>query len=158
MAVPRIDIVDYEPGLAAAFRDLNVEWLARYFEVEPVDEAMLSRPGEVIVQAGGAILFARTDDAIVGTAALKHHGDGVYELTKMAVTERWQGRGIGRRLVEAAIEKYRTIGGRRLYLESHSSLAAALALYESSGFEHRTPPAPSEYRRADVYMVFQDGE
>ena len=151
-----IEIVDFVPELAGAFRELNVEWLDKYFRVEPIDDEMLNCPDQVIIAGGGAILFAKQGDAVVGTVALKHHGSGAYELTKMAVTERCQGAGIGRMLVQACIRKYREIGGRRLYLESHSSLKPALTLYESVGFEHRPPPRASEYQRADVYMVYRD--
>jgi len=150
-----VEIVEFSPDLAEAFHDLNVEWLDRYFEVEPIDHEILGNPEELIVQHGGEILFAKNGDDIVGTVALMHHGDGVYELTKMAVTERHQGAGIGRRLMTACVEKYEEIGGRRLYLESHSSLTPALTLYESAGFEHTPRPAPSEYQRSDVYMVFR---
>ena len=155
-AVVAVEIVEFAPELASAFRDLNVEWLDKYFRVEPIDDEMLRRPDEAILAGGGKILFAVRDDIAVGTAALKHHGDGVFELTKMAVTGSSQGAGIGRKLVLAAIDKYQEIGGRRLYLESHSSLTPALTPYESVGFEHASPPRPSEYRRADVYMVYQE--
>lgn len=150
-----VEIVDFEPDLAGAFRELNIEWLEKYFRVEPIDDAMLRHPDELIIADGGAILFAKQGDSVVGTAALKHHGKGVYELTKMAVTERCQGAGIGRMLVLSCLEKYREIGGRRLYLESHSSLQPAIRLYESVGFEHCPPSRPSEYQRADVYMVYR---
>lgn len=150
-----VEIVDYEPALSSRFRDLNVEWLERYFRVEPIDRKILGDPGGQIIAGGGAILFARLGGEVVGTVALKHHGDGVYELTKMAVTADCQGAGIGRKLLQACLEKYREIGGRRLYLESHSSLKAAVGLYESAGFAHAPPPNPSEYERADVYMVFR---
>jgi len=160
MSVPSdstIEIVDFVPELAGAFRELNVEWLDKYFRVEPIDDAMLRHPDEVILDGGGAILFAKQGNTVVGTAALKHHGEGIYELTKMAVTERCQGAGIGRKLVLSCLKKYQEIGGRRLYLESHSSLKPALRLYESVGFEHCPPPRRSEYRRADVYMVYRHG-
>ena len=152
-----IEIVDFVPELAGEFRELNVEWLDKYFRVEPIDDEMLRHPEEIILAGGGTILFAKQGDTVVGTAALKHHGKGNYELTKMAVTERCQGGGIGRMLVLACISKYREIGGRRLYLESHSSLKPALCLYEAVGFERRPPPRPSEYQRADVYMVYRHG-
>ena len=80
---------------------------------------------------------------------------GRYELTKMAVTTAAQGLGAGRRLGEAVIDRYRALGGTSLYLESHSSLAPALALYESLGFRHSPRPAPSEYARSDVYMEYR---
>ncbi|MDH3746557.1 MAG: GNAT family N-acetyltransferase [Gammaproteobacteria bacterium] len=150
-----VEIVEFSPDLARAFHDLNVEWLEKYFRVETIDHEMLSRPEEQIIQHGGVILFAKCSGEIVGTVALKHHGDGVYELTKMAVTERFRGAGIGRHLMRACIEKYEEISGTALFLESHSSLTPALTLYESAGFEHAPRPAPSEYQRADVYMVYQ---
>lgn len=60
----------------------------------------------------------------------------------------------GRLLLGRAIDKFAELGGRMLYLESHSSLVAALALYESAGFRHKPRSNPSEYERADVYMVY----
>lgn len=149
-----VEIVEFDPELADRFRELNVEWLETYFSVEPIDRQILADPENEIIATGGAILFARYRRSVVGTVALKHHGNGVYELTKMAVTRRCQGAGIGRKLLEACIARYRSLDGRRLYLESHSSLKPALRLYESAGFRHTPPPKPSEYRRADVYMVY----
>lgn len=46
-------------------------------------------------------------------------------------------------------------GGRQLYLESHSSLAPALRLYESMGFRYATPPARCEHECADLYMIYR---
>ena len=151
----RLEIIDFSPDYSAAFAQLNREWLEKYFRVEPIDDTVLSDPAATIVAHGGVILFAKTDDEIVGTAALKHHGDGNFELTKMAVTADRQGTGIGRALLSAVIARYEAIGGARLYLESHSSLLPALRLYESAGFVHAAAPAPSEYQRADVYMVYR---
>ncbi len=150
-----VEILDFEPSLAAYFRDLNVEWLEKYFRVEPLDHEVLNDPLRHVIEPGGVILFARAGTEIVGCAALKHQGDAVYELTKMAVTERCQGQGIGRRLLEASIARYRALGGQKLYLESQSGLGTAVGLYERSGFEHATPPGPPAYERADVYMVYR---
>ncbi len=150
-----LEIIDFRPEYAAAFRDLNTEWLERHFFMEPIDVQILANPAGEIIEHGGAILFARKAGEIVGTVALKHHGAGVFELTKMAVTASAQGAGIGRTLLVAALDRYRSSGGARLYLESHSSLAPALHLYESLGFRYRPEPRPSPYRRADVYMQFE---
>lgn len=151
-----LEIVEFQPEYAGAFHDLNIDWLERYFRVEPVDLRVLQNPEREIIAGGGSILFARSGQELVGTLALKHHGEGVFELTKMAVAPRAQGRGIGRRLLAAAVERFIALQGSRLYLESHSSLAPALYLYESVGFRHAPPPRPSEYRRADVYMLYED--
>lgn len=150
-----LKIVDFSPDLATAFKNLNIEWLERYFRVEPVDERVLSNPESDIIARGGAVLFAAADERVIGTVALKPHANGVYELTKMAVTESAQGAGAGKALLAAAIDRYLELDGTRLFLESHSSLAAALYLYENAGFFHVDRPSPSDYERSDVYMVWQ---
>ncbi len=148
-----VNILDHRPKLAAFFETLNIEWLEKYFAVEPLDRKILTQP-ERLIENGGAIVYAEVEQRIVGCCALKHHGHGSYELTKMAVTSGYRGLGIGRKLGEATIRRFQRAGGRRLYLESHHSLAPALHLYESLGFRHEPPPSPSPYRRSDVYMVW----
>jgi ribosomal protein S18 acetylase RimI-like enzyme len=152
-----IRIVDFDPRWRADFARLNIQWLEQYFVVEPIDREVLSDPDTHILAEGGHVLFAiDEDDRVVGTVALKHEGDGVYELTKMAVDPSVRGRGIGRLLMEGALRTYRAVEGRALFLESNSSLAPALKLYESVGFRHHTAPRPgSHYARADVYMVYE---
>ncbi|HKN79666.1 MAG TPA: GNAT family N-acetyltransferase [Lysobacter sp.] len=152
-----IRIVDFDPRWRADFARLNIQWLEQYFVVEPIDREVLSDPDTHILADGGHVLFAiDEDDRVVGTVALKHEGDGVYELTKMAVDPSVRGRGIGRLLMEGALRTYRAVEGRELFLESNSSLAPALNLYESVGFRHHPAPRPgSHYARADVYMVYE---
>lgn len=154
-AAPVLEIVEFAPHLARAFRDLNVEWLERYFRVEPIDERILGNPQEEIIDHGGHVLFARRGGDVVGTVALKNHGQGIYELTKMAVTAGCQGLGVGRRLLAAAVDRFDALGGKQLFLDSHSSLAPALHLYETAGFRHVRRTSPSEYARADVHMVWE---
>lgn len=158
-----IRIVAFEPRWRADFARLNLEWLRRWFVVEAFDEEVLGDPERHILADGGRILFALRDDAAgatraIGTVALRHAGDGVYELTKMAVEPDLRGAGIGRALLEAAIATYRGLGGRELYLESSSVLEPALRMYESAGFVHHPAPRPgSHYARADVHMVWEAG-
>lgn len=151
-----IEIVDYDPRWRADFARLNLEWLERWFTVEPIDREVLGDPETHLLAGGGRILFAVDADArAVGTVALRHAGDGVYELTKMAVEPALRGSGVGRALMQRALAAYRALGGRELYLESSSRLAPALALYERAGFVHHPAPRPgSHYARADVHMVW----
>ena len=148
-----VEIVPFEPRYADDFKRMNLEWLERYFRVEPIDEQVLSQPLEIL-RAGGAIFLARFQGEIVGTCALLNAGDGRYELAKMAVTSRRQGLGIGRRLLDAVVAAYRSLAARELFLESNSKLKPAITLYESAGFVHTPRPAPSHYERSDVYMVY----
>lgn len=152
-----LEILDYRPEWRDAFARLNLEWLESRFTVESLDRELLGDPERSVLAGGGCILFARLDGAIVGTVALLRDAEGVYELGKMAVTRALQGRGIGRALLAAAIARFRARGGRTLFLESHSSLHAALALYRAMGFEQQPGRRPgSHYARSDVYMIWRD--
>jgi ribosomal protein S18 acetylase RimI-like enzyme len=152
-----LQIVDFQPSYAEAFLRLNEEWLEKYFWVEDIDRTVLTDPQGEIIDHGGYILFAKLGDDIIGTAALKHQGDGTFELTKMAVTATQQGAGVGRALMIASIEQFESVGGKKLYLETNSSLSTAIGLYESAGFIHSVAPAASEYDRADTYMIYPKG-
>lgn len=150
-----ISILAFEPRHAEAFAALNIAWVERFFTVEAKDREQLHDAKARILDKGGAILIAEdeTGDA-VGCVALVPHGEGEVELAKMAVAESAQGRGVGRRLMEAALEQAREMGCRSVYLESNHVLVPAITLYERSGFRHlaagERPISP--YARCDVYM------
>lgn len=157
MSADDIRVVGFDPRWRADFATLNIEWLERWFEVEAYDREVLGNPEHHILAKGGHVLFAVDGaDRALGTVALKHEGDGVYELTKMAVSPEARGFGIGRLLIDAALDLYRALDARELFLESSSKLAPALKLYESVGFRHhKAPRAGSHYARADVHMIWE---
>ena len=152
-----VRIASFEPRWREDFASLNIEWLQRWFVVEPLDREVLGNPEQHILANGGHVLFAvDAEGHALGTVALKHDGGGVYELTKMAVTPNVRGQGIGRLLIDAALALYGTLNGRELYLESSSPLTTAIAMYERSGFRHHPAPrAGSHYARADVHMIWE---
>ena len=139
---------------ADAFRRLNEEWITRYFVLEEKDREVLGQPEKMILEKGGSIFVADAGDCVVGCVALIPMGDGVYELSKMAVSPAMQGLGIGRRLLEYAVTQARAIGARSLFLGSSTKLPPAVHLYESIGFRHvpREKLPPMEYVRADIFM------
>ena len=102
----------------------------------------------------GAILFARLGSNIVGTVALKREDAVTFELTKMAVDERWQGRGLGRCLLESACRLARARGAARVLLYSHRSLEPAIKLYHAQGFVEQ-PLGTSRYLRSNIKMLFE---
>lgn len=152
-------IIDFDPAYAEAFQSLNLEWLETYFHVEEIDRRILANPQREVIDHGGHILFATIGEEAVGTAALKSQGEGCFELTKMAVMPSRQGAGIGRALMLAAIDRFKAVDGKMLFLESHSSLTTAITLYLSAGFVHTARPKASDYARSDTYMIYQpDGK
>lgn len=152
---PSVQVVGYTEDRREDFARLNVEWLERWFTVEDFDRLVLGDPEEHILAPGGRIWFAiDASGTAIGTVALRTDGDGIYELTKMAVDPGARGRGVGRLLADAAIAEFGALGGSLLYLETNTRLTPAIALYESLGFEHRPLREGSHYGRADVHMVW----
>jgi putative acetyltransferase len=147
-----VRIRQFQPGDEEAFRRLNEEWIERYFRIEEKDRETLGDPHGEILDPGGAILIAESNGVAVGCCALIPAAPGTFELAKMAVTGQHQGQGLGRELVAAAIRTARSMGGKRLFLETNSKLAPALRLYERAGFAHAARVHQSEYDRSDVYM------
>jgi len=145
----------FQEGDAEAFRELNREWIARYFKVEEQDLIQLDDPVGNILRPGGQIVMAIADGERIGCCALVFVKTGVFEVAKMAVSERYRGQGIGRRLLEYTIAQARRLGAHTLELASNTKLANAVHLYESLGFRHLPPERvePSPYARANVFMV-----
>jgi GNAT superfamily N-acetyltransferase len=151
-ALRQLAIREFQPGDETAFRQLNEEWITRYFRIEAKDAEALSDPQAGILAQGGHIYFAIVDGRRVGCCALVRTGTDECEVAKMAVTADCQGSGIGRKLLAATVDAARSLGARRLYLETNHALTPAIRLYESIGFRHVTPGHPSPYQRADVFM------
>lgn len=150
----KIEIIDLDPQSEVqklAFKQINYEWIEKYFKVEKGDLASLEDPEKYFLATGGAVLLARRGEKYLGTSALKPMGNGSYELCKMGVSEAARGLGIGGLIGEAAIRKAKEMGAKRVYLETNSSLTPALTLYAKLGFI-RIKNFTSPYERADIAM------
>jgi ribosomal protein S18 acetylase RimI-like enzyme len=150
--MPDIVIRPFAPGDEAAFRDINLEWIERFFAVEDKDRETLGNPHKYILDPGGAIFMALDGDEPVGAVALIVMGGGSMELAKMGVRPAAQGRGAGRKLIAACVEHARHGGMRRIYIETNSVLGPALKLYRDAGFVPLKERVPTPYVRADVQL------
>lgn len=130
-----LSIVGYSPKMKKYFKQLNYEWLESYFTIEDTDKNVLQHPKEKIINNGGTILFALLDNEIVGTCAVIRHPGNKYELAKMAVTKKYQNRGIGGCLLEEAIKWLADKNAQDLYLLTNEELIQANMLYKKFGFE-----------------------
>ncbi len=146
-----MEIIDYQEKYKDAFRILNEEWLEKYFEIEPYDAEVLSKPDLYILDKGGKIFFAKEGEKILGTVALMPK-NGSYELTKMAVTDLVQSKGIGKLLMKRCIEECKKMNVNEIFLFSSTKLDKAIQFYLKTGFIEK-PFDASEYKRADIYMT-----
>jgi ribosomal protein S18 acetylase RimI-like enzyme/predicted transcriptional regulator len=146
-----VQIVSFEPKFKQAFRDLNVAWIEKHWDMEPDDYKALDKPTQNIINKGGYIAIALYDDRPVGTAALLKMEDNRIELAKMAVADQTRGMGIGTALAEHAIAKAKALGAKSLYLESNTVLGPAISLYRKLGFK-RVSGHDSPYKRCNIQM------
>ncbi|MET0275025.1 MAG: GNAT family N-acetyltransferase [Phenylobacterium sp.] len=146
-----MEIVDFAPEHAEAFRVLNEAWIGKLFTLEPKDREVLGDPQGQIIAKGGRVFVAVDGGEVVGCVALLKMADGGYEVAKMTVVEAVRGSGLGRRLMQRCIDEGQALGATRLYLETNSSLAPARALYRAMGFRDLAP-VETPYARADVFM------
>jgi GNAT superfamily N-acetyltransferase len=153
-----LKILDYTDAHAAAFHDINTQWIESMFVLEDHDRHVLTHPRELIIDPGGAILMVSSiTHGIVGACALMKTSEGIFELTKMGVLENARGLKAGEFLLRAVLERAATMGMTTLYLLTSSKCEAAIHLYEKNGFVH--DPAimvayGATYARCDVAMSY----
>ena len=151
----KIDIIPFRQEYANNFKDLNIAWLEKYFWVEPHDEEVLGKPEKYILEPGGNIFFVKADDAIIGTVALMKMEEGVFELTKMAITPQYQGQQLGQKLMEHTIDYARRQSWKRLIIYSSRKLENAIYIYKKYGFEEIPIEENNPYARGDIKMKME---
>ncbi|MBL7748000.1 MAG: GNAT family N-acetyltransferase [Chitinophagaceae bacterium] len=148
----RIKIVDYRPEHQPYFERFNRAWIEELFEMEPVDEWVLTNPEKAILEPGGAILMAEYNGVPAGTVGLRKFDEETYEFTKMAVDNSYRRKGIAEAISYASFIKAKELGAKKVILYSNKLNAGAVKLYEKIGFQH-VEVENDVYKRANVKMV-----
>lgn len=146
-----VQIIPFTPDLKEPIKTLNKEWLQKYFKVEEQDELVLSNPQEEIIDKGGLIFYAKYNNEIIGTVSLLKVDDNTFELSKMAVSDKAQGLGIGNKLLIHCLAVAEENGIKKVLLYSNRKLLPAIHLYEKFGFAE-VPLGNVSYERADIKM------
>jgi GNAT superfamily N-acetyltransferase len=135
-------IVPFQPGHVDGFRSLVTHTLREFgFEPDPEFDADLEDPAA----AYAALWVALGDDgAVVGSVALRDLGDGAVELKRMYLRPDQRGRGLGKQLLELALDWARASGMRAVRLDTSERMVAAQRLYEANGFERVPGDAPRQ--------------
>lgn len=147
-----VQIIPYRPEHQPYFDRFNRQWIAEMFEMEPVDEWVLTHPEKAILEPGGAILMALYNGVVAGTVGLRKADDRIFEFTKMAVDPAFRRRGIAEALSYASFREAAALGAERIILYSNTRNESAIKLYEKLGFLH-VPVEEGVYKRANVKMV-----
>ena len=146
-----VEIIVFSEELSEPIKTLNYEWLEKYFRIEEGDVASLSDPQKHIIDKGGHIYYAKLDGEIVGTASLLKKSETVYELGKLAVSDKAQGHGIGTILIEHCLNIAKQKQITTLILYSNTTLQSAIHLFRKYGFEE-VELESGVYERANIKM------
>lgn len=151
-----VQIVAYEDQHQEAFKALNEEWISTYFQMEEADYKALDNPKTYILDKGGKIFVALYNNTPVGVCALIKMNDPDYdfELTKMAVSPKIQGKSVGWLLGQAVVNAAKDLGASKIYLESNTLLKPAINLYQKLGFK-KVIGRSTPYERCNIQMELQ---
>ncbi len=126
------------PG--TAYFDPQIMHLSAFYGMDPARRSYL-----VAVDAAGQVL---------GGAGLAEFEplENTAELQKLYLADAAKGHGLGTRLVGLIESRARELGYKRLYLETHSNLKAAIHLYEKLGYRRIEPASPNHATMDHFYI------
>lgn len=127
----------------AYYTEVSDRWYLLY-EGHRTDPAELEREiaadtGDELAPPSGLLLVARYDGKPAGTAGVRLLDADTAELTRVFLLSEARGRGGAALLVPAAEDAARSLGARRMILDTRSDLIEARRLYERLGY-HETEP------------------
>jgi len=106
-------------------------------ELPPFELLLLADPSRELVEqyiTNGECRVAEEEGEIVGVYVLVKLGVTTMEIINIAVDERKQGCGIGKKLLSDAIQTTKALGFKFLEVGTGNSSIAQLAFYQKSGF------------------------
>lgn len=137
---------------AAVARELAdyLAFIGDALDAEGLDHDIAHWQEEYDGRTGVLLVVADPAGEVVGTAAVRLLAPGAGELKRMWLRPPCQGRGLGRRLMDACLDEARRLGCRALRLDTQAKLEAAVRLYRAYGFSEVA--RYNDNHRADIWM------
>ena len=153
--MPEIKFREFTAKDSEQFKALNIEWLKKYFEVEPIDERVLSNPRSEILDSGGFIFMAEIKDEVIGTFAFIKKGNQIFEFSKMAIDPKFRNKGYGNVMIQFAISFAKKYRWNKIILYSNRILKNSIHLYFKYGFIEVPMEADVIYSRGNIKMELE---
>lgn len=99
----------------------------------------------IIDNEGGNLWIAEVDGEIAGSIAVTKSSDGVAQLRWFILDNQYQGLGIGKKLMETALNFCKEQGYQQVFLWTVNILGAARHLYRKYGFERTEEKSNDEW-------------
>ena len=127
------------PG--TAYFDEHLDHLSEFYGQDPEHRAYYILQADNGSVAGG--VGVAEFDAIENCA----------ELQKLYLADNLQGQGLGYGLIKIAETAARRLGYKKLYLETHTNLQAAMHIYEKTGFKKIQRPEAAVHSTMDSFYL-----
>ncbi len=132
-------------GVRALLREYE-EWLGVDLCFQGFEDELAGLPGDYVAARGGALLVLDGDGGLIGCVGVRRIDETTCELKRLYLRPGARGGGLGRRLLEAAVDRARTLGYRAMRLDTLPVMDAAQRLYRETGFveipAYRANPVP----------------
>jgi GNAT superfamily N-acetyltransferase len=120
-------------AVTALVAEVLAEFGLEFGQGSPTDAELHDLPDSYI-GSGGAFWVALRDGELLGTCGVFPVAPGSFELRKMYLRGAARGLGLGKRLLDVAIEWTRAQGGKQMVLDTTEKMQRAIAFYEANGF------------------------
>ncbi len=136
MAFPRIREAASPHDLAEVRRLFNTyaKSLGISLGFQNFDQELAGLPG-TYAPPGGCLFLAEFDGIAGGCVALRPLQNETCEMKRLFVSPDYRGTGAGRLLALTVMAKAKALGYRAIRLDTVPSMAAAIQIYESLGFQ-----------------------
>ena len=138
--------------IRSCFADFNAPTKGTVFEDPTTDDLY-----NVFKKEKSVFYIAEEDGEIVGSCGIyptENLPDDTAELVKFYLAKDSRGKGVGRALMEIAVESAKQMGYKSIYIESLPEFSKAVSIYEKQGFQHLEKPlGNSGHSGCNIWMI-----
>lgn len=130
---------------------LNIDLTFQYYDNE------INNLQDMYIEPKGGLIIASENNIDVGVVGIREFEGKICELKRMYVKEHYRKSGIGREMLEMAVDYAKSLGYCKIKLDTLSSLQAAIKLYLDYGFietsAYRYNPSDLSVRYFELELI-----